>query len=163
MTGSTTPPGEGLLEVGRIVRPHGLRGEVTVDFVSDRPERREPGAVLHADSGVLTVAECRPHQARWLVRFEGCTTREDADVLRGAVLRAAPLENEGTLFVHELVGCRVVDSHGVDRGRVAAVEANPAHDLLVLDDGTLVPSAFVRGAPSEGVVRVEAPDGLFDL
>jgi hypothetical protein len=46
---------------------------------------------------------------------------------------------------------------------VESVQDNPAADLLVLQDGTLVPVVFARGAPQDGVLRVEVPEGLFDL
>jgi 16S rRNA processing protein RimM len=152
-----------MLEVGRIARPHGLRGEVVLDMVSNRPERVAPGAVLATSDGDLEVAEARPHQGRWLVRFVGAEKREDAEALKGRVLWAMPIEDEGELWVHELVGCRVVDGDGVDRGVVESVQDNPAADLLVLDSGVLVPVVFVTSPPSDGVVRVDAPAGLFDL
>jgi 16S rRNA processing protein RimM len=65
--------------------------------------------------------------------------------------------------VHELVGARVVEQgSGRDRGRVVAVVANPAHDLLELDSGVLVPIVFVRSLEA-GTATVDAPEGLFDL
>ncbi len=64
--------------------------------------------------------------------------------------------------MHELVGSTVVDRAGVRRGTVVAVEANPAHDLLVLEDGTLVPMVFVVDQ-RDGDVVIDPPDGLFDL
>ena len=51
----------------------------------------------------------------------------------------------------------------LERGVVRAVQDNPASDLLVLDSGALVPLTFVVGGPSDGVVHVEVPDGLFEL
>ena len=51
---------------------------------TDRPERTTPGAVLHAGDRTLVVASARPHQGRWLVRFEGITDRNSAEELRGA-------------------------------------------------------------------------------
>lgn len=163
VTGSTDHPPDGLLEVGRILKSHGLRGEVVVAMVSDRPERVATGARLSTPAGPLVVAEARPHQSRWLVRFERCTSREDAEALRGTPLWAEPLEDEEELWVHELIGCRVVDAEGRERGTVQSVQDNPAADLLVLDDGTLVPVVFVIAPPSAGVVHVDTPDGLFDL
>jgi 16S rRNA processing protein RimM len=152
-----------MLEIGRVTKAHGLRGEVVVLLTTDRHERVEPGAVLSSDRGELVVAESRPHQDRWLVRFDSCHSREDADALRGLLLRAEPLEDPDELWVHELIGCTMLDGAGIDRGKVVAVVANPAADLLQLEDGTLVPVVFVVEAPDEGVVRVEAPDGLFEL
>jgi 16S rRNA processing protein RimM len=64
--------------------------------------------------------------------------------------------------VHEVVGADVRDRAGTPLGTVVAVQANPAHDLLVLDGGALVPMVFVV-EHGEGVVVIDAPDGLFDL
>ena len=152
------------LELGRVGRPHGVTGEVVVTLHTDRPERTTPGAVLHAGDRTLVVASARPHQGRWLVRFEGVTDRDDAEELRGATLVGEPLDDpgEGRVWVHELVGDEVRDVHGHTLGRVAGVEANPAHDILVLDDGVLVPMVFVVDR-QPGVLVVDPPDGLLDV
>ncbi|MHB1137936.1 MAG: ribosome maturation factor RimM [Microthrixaceae bacterium] len=155
--------GSALLEVGRITKAHGLRGEVIVFLVSDREERVQPGSVLESDRGPLRVAASRRHQDRWIVTFEGTSTREGAEALRGVVLSAEPLPGGDGLWVHELIGCTVVTPDGVERGTVESVMDNPAADLLVLDTGALVPVVFVVGTPSDGVVRVDTPDGLFEL
>lgn len=153
-----------LLEVGHIDRAHGLRGEVIVTLITDRTERVEAGAVLHSDAGSLRVRGSRPHQHRWIVVFEGITTREGAEGLRGTTLRAEPFEDEGDgLWVHRLIGAEVVGVDGRTWGPVASVEANPASDLLVLRDGALVPMVFVvdeSGLP--GRLVIDPPDGLLD-
>jgi 16S rRNA processing protein RimM len=151
-----------LLEVGRIVKPHGLRGDVVVDLVTDRTERLDPGSVLHTDRGDLEVVSSRPHQHRWVVQFEGVLSREDADALRGLLLRAEPIDDPDAVWVHDLIDAEVVEADGTERGRVVAVQANPASDLLVLDTGALVPVDFVVEATRQRVV-VEVPEGLFDL
>jgi 16S rRNA processing protein RimM len=152
------------LELGWIGRPHGVHGEVTVTLRTDRPERTAPGAVLYAGDRKLVVESARPHQGRWLVRFEGVADRDAAEHLRGATLRGEPLEDpgEGRVWVHDLVGATVRDVRGNPLGRVTAVEVNPAHDLLVLDDSTLVPIVFVV-EHGPGVVVVDVPDGLLDV
>lgn len=154
------PASDERLEVGRVGRPHGLAGEVAVTFTSDREERRQVGALLYADDRSLVVRAVRPHQGRYLIRFDGVDDRDAAAALRGAVLRAAPIAGEpDELWVHEIVGAELRDTAGVAHGRVVALEANPAHDLLVLDDGTLVPVVFVV-EHSPGRVVVDPPDGL---
>ncbi len=163
MEANSDAPRDGLLEVGRVARAHGLQGEVVVDLISDRPERSEPGAVHLTADGELTVVAARRHQQRWIFRFAGCGSREDADALRGTVLWGEPIDDEATLWVHELVGCTVVDGEGINRGAVVAVLANPAADLLELESGALVPMNFVVGAPVDDVVRVDVPAGLFEL
>jgi 16S rRNA processing protein RimM len=152
------------LELGRVGRPHGVRGEVVVRLHTDRAERTTPGAVLRAGDRELVVASARPHQGRWLVRFEGITDRDAAEELRGAILVGGPLDDpgEGRVWVHELVGEEVRDVHGAALGRVAAVEVNPAHDILVLDGGALVPMVFVV-EHRNGIVVVDPPEGLLDV
>ena len=154
--------GGSLLEVGRITKPHGLRGEVVVKLLSDRAGRLEPGAVLSTDGGDLIVRSARPHQDRWIVAFEGRSTREDADELRGVVLRAEPVDDPDELWVHQLVGATVVTTAGEVVGRCTGVIANPAADLIELDGGALVPVVFVVDHSPERVV-IDPPDGLFEL
>jgi 16S rRNA processing protein RimM len=152
-----------MLQVGRIAKPHGLRGEVVVQLVTNRTERLDPGTVLSTGDGrVLTVERSSAHLGRWIVAFAGVGTREQADDLRGVVLEAEPLpaDPEG-LWVHELIGSDVVDPAGNRLGTVEAVQANPASDLLVLDGGGLVPLTFVVET-LPGRLVVDAPPGLLD-
>lgn len=153
-----------MLLVGRVTKAHGLRGDVVVDLLSTEPEvRLAPGSVLSTASGPLTVESARPHQDRWIVQFEGVLSREAAEALRGAELLAEALEDPDALWVHELVGAEVVEADGTPRGRVVAVLANPADDLLELEGGALVPVGFVIESDADGRIVVEVPDGLFDL
>jgi 16S rRNA processing protein RimM len=148
--------------VARIVKPHGLGGEVIVDLFTPLVERLAPGSVLDTDDGAtLVVTSSRPHQGRHIVAFEGCVGRSAAEALRGRLLLAAPREVPGVLWVHELVGSRVLGTDGTELGRVVAVEANPASDLLVLDGGGLVPLHFLS-AQREGELVVDVPPGLLD-
>jgi 16S rRNA processing protein RimM len=97
------------------------------------------------------------------VHFADIDDRDAADAWRNTALLAEPLDDPDELWIHELVGCRVVSVDGVDRGEVVEVQENPASDLLVLDGGSLVPLTFVVDGPTDGVVRVDVPDGLWDL
>ena len=151
--------------MGRIVKPHGIQGEVVVDLLTERAERLDPGSVLATDRHALTVRSARPHGGRWLVRFEEITDRTAAEGWRSSVLRADAVAGDDepdALWVHELVGSAVELTDGSSVGTVEAVQANPAADLLVLDDGTLVPVVFVvRRAP--GRLVIDPPEGLLDL
>jgi 16S rRNA processing protein RimM len=151
-----------MLEVGRVTKAHGVRGEVVVALVTDRLERVAPGAVLFTDGRELRVEASRPHQKHHIVSFEGVGTREAADSLHGAVLSAEPLEDDGELWVHELIGSAVLNRAGDRLGTIEAVQANPASDLLVLDTGALIPVVFVL-SHDEGAVLVDLPEGLLDL
>ncbi len=158
-----------LLEVGRVARPHGLQGEVVVALVTTLDERLAPGSALDCGGRQLVVERAQPvpgragpTAGRWLVRFAGIDSREAAEKLAGALLRAEATPSDEGLFVHELIGAEVVESSGQSRGTVVAVEANPARDLLVLDSGALVPVRFVV-ASEPGRLIVEVPAGLFEL
>ena len=156
-------PGAARLEVGRIGRAHGLRGEISVTLSSDRSERLAPGSVLSTDDErELVVRAVRPHQQRWLVTFAGVEDRTAAEQLQGATLYAEALPTEGDeLWVHELIGATVQDPDGNSLGVIETIEANPASDLLVLDGERLVPLTFVV-AHEPGLVTVDLPDGLWD-
>jgi 16S rRNA processing protein RimM len=154
-----------LLEVGRIDKAQGLRGEVVVTLTTTETDRIDPGSELLAGDRLLVVAASRPHQHRWVVHFEGVSSREDAEVLARAVLRAeAPAQTDpDDLWVHQIVGLAVIEADGTERGVVEAVQENPASDLLVLDSGALVPMRFVVGRDDGGRIVVDVPAGLFEL
>jgi 16S rRNA processing protein RimM len=154
---------EPLREVGRIGRAHGVRGELYVSLLTDRVERLAVGARVFAGGRWLAVAESREQHRNWLVRFEGVDDRTTAEKLTNEILMAEPLVDPvDGLWVHDLIGSRIVDRDGVDRGTCVAVIDNPAHDILELDSGALVPVTFVLSC-RDGVATVDAPEGLFDL
>jgi len=157
------------LDVGRVVKPHGMHGEVVVERWTNVEGRFDPGARFGAreqPGGApvheLTVAASRPQGHRLLVRFEHVDDRGGAERLRGTVLSAAPLESHDELWIHELVGASVVTTVGDEVGTVTAVEANPASDLLVLSTGALVPARFVVSRAPDGRLIVELPEGLLE-
>ncbi len=167
------------LVVGRIIRPHGVRGEVVVDVHTDSPgERFVVGSVLETDpaaAGPLRVDEVRPHQGRLLVTFDGVADRDIADRLKGVLLcvdsDSVPAPTDPDEFNdHQLIGLRVETETGEHIGDVVRIEHPPASDLLIVrrSDGrdALVP--FVRAIVPEvdlatGRLVVTPPDGLFDL
>lgn len=172
MTGTEPSRGD-RLEVGRIVRPHGLRGQVVVELWTNRTERMTEGSRLLAGEHELRVARCGPTApsggwSRWLVTFDGVATREAAEALRETVLSATPIDDPDALWIHELIGAELVEPGGAPIGVVTAVEANPASDLLVLEDGRLIPLHFVSepGGPTEAGTRrrlvVDGPPGLLE-
>ena len=142
--------------VGRIGKPHGIRGEVTVDVRSDEPEKRfADGARLRTEAprgsagvpGHLTVARTRWHQGVLLVAFEEAADRNVAETLRGTVLHVTlgaedTPEDPDEFYDHQLVGLAVEDLEGTRIGEVTGV-VHGAQDLLAVraTDGraTLVP------------------------
>jgi 16S rRNA processing protein RimM len=153
-----------MLEVGRIVKPHGLRGDVIVSLATNRPERVAAGSVLTTEDGrSMTILRSAPHQGRFIVTFEGLSGIDQANQARDTRLFAPPLDDPDALWIHELIGSSVEDSTGRVLGTVESVEANPASDLLVLDGGALIPLRFVVGNEPGVRIIVEVPDGLLDL
>ena len=152
------------LEVGRVGRAHGIVGETAVTLHTNRPERVTPGTTLYVGDRPLVVTASRKHKGRWLVRFDGVSDRTAAEELTGEILTADPLGSlpADEIWLHELVGDEVRDKLGTSLGTVTAVDANPAHDILVIDDDVLVPVVFVV-EHRDGVVIVDPPEGLVDV
>ncbi|MFY9550514.1 MAG: ribosome maturation factor RimM [Thermoanaerobaculia bacterium] len=167
-----------LLLVGRVMRPHGLSGEVSAEILTDFPERFAPGtALLWQRAGQerrLTLIAARPHGKRFLLAFEGVVDEGGARALCGGELAVSEADAfpapEGFFYSHEIQGWRCQDPKGVPLGFAAALETSPAGPLLSVDTGNgriaLVP--FVHGI----VVRVDRetrtivldpPEGLLEL
>jgi 16S rRNA processing protein RimM len=165
------------LQVARIGKPHGIRGEVTVQVLTDAPgDRFVPGTefvVEPASVGPLTV-----HSARWnkdilLLAFEEIETRNEAETLRGAKLFIETEELEDNddegWYEHELVGLEArVGSQVV--GKVSGLNTMPVQDLLVVTtpDGKEILIPFVEAIVpevnvAEGYVLVTPPAGLFEI
>jgi 16S rRNA processing protein RimM len=129
------------LVVGRITRPHGVRGEVSVEVRTDEPDRRfAVGRVLATDpaaAGPLTVEALRWHSGRLLVQFAGVTDRNLAEDLRGTWLtlesaEAGPSDDPDEFHDAELIGLAVVTTSGQAVGRVTDVR-HFGQDLLVIE------------------------------
>jgi len=144
----------------KLIRP--AAAEVLVKFTTDRNERWATGARLRVGDEWMTVRAGRVHHERHIVAFEGVADRNAADLLRGKIVSAEPIDDPDALFVHELVGTEVVEVDGTSRGTVRSVIENPAADLLELDSGALVPLTFVT-EQRDDVTVIDPPAGLFDL
>lgn len=167
--------------VGRIVKPHGIRGELVVNPSTDSTDLRfAVGSVLFVTSREgavtrsLTVTAARPHTGRLLVRFEGVDDRDGADALRGVPLSAGvtdlpPIEDPDEFYDHQLEGLAVHTVAGELVGTLREVVHGAGGELLVVDrDGggeVLVP--FVRQIVPEvdlagRKVLIDPPPGLLD-
>ena len=161
--------------VGRIGRPHGIRGELSVEPRTDEPDRRfAVGTVLATETPrgsaphgpgrprTLTVESVRWHQDRLLVRFEEVPDRTAAEVARGLVLVAdVPLdeapEDPEEFYDHQLVGLRVDTTDGATVGEIAAIRHGAGQDLVVVrtPEGGEVLVPFVTAL----VPEVDVPGG----
>ncbi len=164
------------LQVGRIGRAHGIRGEVTVTPFTDDPAARfAVGTALQTDSAsrpVLTVSGARQSGPVQVVGFEGIVDRNTAELLRGTQLfvdaGSLPEPDDDEFYDHQLVGLAVHHLNGELLGAVVEVMHPPAAPVLVIrrGDGTeeLVP--FVRAIVPDvdvaaGRLVVDPPDGMF--
>ncbi|MGL5857599.1 MAG: ribosome maturation factor RimM [Angustibacter sp.] len=161
--------------VARLGRPHGLRGELTVDVRTDAPERRlVVGARLGTDppqAGPVVVRSVRWHRGVLLAAFDGVADRAAAELLRGVqlVVDAEDSDEPDAWYPDQLIGLAVRDTGGRPLGAVADLETGIAQDLLVVraDSGDVVRVPFVTAlvpvvdVPA-GVVVVDPPGGLFD-
>jgi 16S rRNA processing protein RimM len=168
--------------VGRIGKPHGIRGEVTVDVRSDEPDKRyAAGAVLMAEAPrgsafphrTLTVSRTRWHQGVLLATFEELPDRTVAETARGVVLRAAIAADErpedpDEFYDHQLIGLAAYDTEGEHLGEVTGlvhgaqdilqVRTTDRRDVLVPFVAALVPEVDLDGgrvviADRPGLVR----------
>ncbi len=168
---------EDLVVVGRLARPHGLRGEMSVEVLSDFPERFVPGlAVVGVDAAgkrrSLVVSAVRPNGERLLLTFQGVSSRTDADALRGLDI-AVPKGSEvprpaGFVYHFDLEGCRAVDRSGRELGLVTALEELGGRSLLTLltasgeRDVPFVEPIVVSVDLEKRLVVLDPPAGLLD-
>jgi 16S rRNA processing protein RimM len=164
--------------VGRIGRPHGIRGDVVVGVRTDEPELRfATGARLDtdpADLGPLVVAGSKWHSGELLVRFAGVGDRDAAAELRGTWLMVdsatiAPPEDPDEFHDADLVGLSVRTADGTPVGTVDDV-LHSGQDVLVIKSAggreimvpfvkPLVPDVDIPG----GFLVIDPPDGLLTL
>ena len=167
-----------MVSVGRVARPHGLRGGVIVNPDTDFIENRfRLGASMYIRRDdqieVLSIRDVRFHRGRPIVAFDQVDTLTDAEHLAAAELRVpvATLERlpDGMFYHHELVGCRVETIAGVMVGTVSGVEGDGGVHRLVVDDGSaeiqvpLVVPICVRVDPTARAITIDPPEGLLDL
>lgn len=163
--------------VGRVARPHGIRGEVVIDASTDFPEDRfaDGASVFTERDGTvaeLVVAAGRMHAGRPIVRFDTFESMNDAETLRGHELRVPESElaelPENVWYHHQLLGSRVKTKDGRDVGTVTAIQGPTERSILVIDgpDGqALVPlvAEFCEVDVAGKVVTIDPPEGLLEV
>lgn len=137
-TGDSAEPR--FLAIGRIVRAHGVRGDLVVEVWTDFPERFYTMEVAYLgnaqEAEPRRVVSARPYKDRVLLRFEDCSDRSSAERLTGLLVQipveeAHPLP-EGEYYPHQLVGMEVVTTDGEHLGHLSEVLFAPANDIYVV-------------------------------
>lgn len=172
------------LVVGRVVKSHGIRGELVVEVRTDSPEERfTPGTRLVGRTGRgrtatdrdVTIEAARDHSGRLLVRLVGVGDRDTADGLRGMLFlvdssELADPDDPDEFHDHQLVGLRALDTSGTQIGEVTEIVHTAGGELLTirLEGGAdaLVPfvSEIVPAVDLDGgTCVIDPPEGLLDL
>ena len=169
------------LVVGRVVRAHGVTGELVVEVRTDDPDTRfAPGRTLRAKPSRggperdYVVDSAREHSGRLLVRLDGVADRTAADSMRGTLFLVdsadlPPIEEPDEFYDHQLEGLQVVTTTGTPVGSVAEVLHTAAGELLSVrtEDGeVLVPfvSAIVTAVSlTDQTIEIDPPEGLLEL
>lgn len=165
------------LAVARIGRPHGIKGEVTVETLTDRPQERFlEGVTLECDSAPyksLEISRVRVHQGIWMLTFAQVSDRSEAERLRNSRLYAEVdvdevESDEESYHVEQLKGLKVESTSGQEIGLVIEVENLPGQDLLKVETAKgerLIPMVqqFIEEIDLErGRIVVNVPEGLVD-
>lgn len=169
------------LVVGRVVRAHGITGELVVEVRTDDPDTRfAPGARLRArpkngPERTYVIDSAREHSGRLLVRLDGVVDRNAADALRGNIFLVdtedlPPIDDPDEFYDHQLEGLRVVTTDGRLVGNISEVLHTAAGELLSVTSEAgaeiLVPfvSAIVTEVSLENqTVEIDPPEGLLEL
>ena len=175
---NSTPNWDDMVVVGRVARPHGIRGQVIVnpetDFVEDR---FRAGAVFWTRSArgdeQLKVTSARVQNGRPVIGLEGFSSIEDVERLAGLDLRVPEEEllplDAGMYYHHQLIGCAVETVAGDRVGDVVRVDGGAAGSLLVVNGGrgeVLIPLATricVEIDVETKRIRINPPEGLLDV
>lgn len=160
--------------IARLGKPHGIKGEFTVEVRTDRPdERLIPGQTYSTDPdiGELTLRSARWHRDRLLLTFDEVPDRNRAEEIRNTLILSEQEdeeEEEDAWYLEDLIGLRVVEGEE-QVGEIVDVTNGVAQDLLHMKHvgGHQVLIPFVTPIVPEvdveaGWVRVTPPAGLFD-
>jgi len=133
----------GYLAIGRIIAPHGIRGEVKVEVLTDFPERFKPGAHVFLGAGTedpearpAKIVAARPHKGGFLVKLDIVPDRNAAELVRNRYLLipaadAMPL-GEHENYLHDLMGLQVETTDGQQLGELREVLFTNANDVYVV-------------------------------
>jgi 16S rRNA processing protein RimM len=124
------------VRVARVLRPHGVGGEVAIELLGGDRERLRPGMELRGPQGEVTLEAVRGEGSRLICRLRGVDGRDQAAAISGGYLEVARSDSrplaDGEFFHFQLVGLEVQDPEGRRRGELVDVEAYPAHDVYVV-------------------------------
>lgn len=128
------------LAVGRVLRPHGVRGDLVVEATSELFRSLAPSSHVYVGDSeqASVILQLRPHRNWHLLRLEGCTDRTEAERFRNLDLNIALTDAEalpeGTYFHWQIIGLSVIDEDGEQLGEVEEIIETGANDVYVVRD-----------------------------
>jgi 16S rRNA processing protein RimM len=159
------------LITGRLRRPHGVKGEIQMEVLTDFPDRMHAGRMVYLgpEYQPLQITHLRTQDRFLLVSFEGVTNPEQARafVNRYVYVRSDLLPDlpEGEYYHHQLIGLQVEDQEGNLLGSLVEILVTSANDVYVVKspDGAeiLIPaiaSAVLEVDLQRGKMRVQPPE-----
>ena len=164
------------LVVGSLRRPHGVRGEMVMEVLTDFPERLEPGTQVFVgeEHRALQVESARPHNEGMLIKFEGVQTPDAAGRYRNQLVYVTsadrPALPEGQYYEHQILGFSVVDDDSKEAlGTLSEIMHTGANDIYVVarQDGSelllpVIASVVLEIDGSQRTIRVHLLPGLID-
>ncbi len=150
----------GHIAVGRVVAPHGLRGEVKVEPLTANSEHFAAGHTLWIEETAHEVEASRRQKGFVLLRLAGVASVEAAEALRGSLLslpesELAPLP-EGEYYAHQIVGLEVYDGDGARLGKVVGLFPTGSNDVYVVDGPR---GELLLPAIDDVILEVDVPGG----
>jgi len=164
------------LAIGRVVRAHGVRGEVSVTVLTDFPERFESAQWVYLgneyEASPYRLEGCRWHKKNVLLTLAGISDRDQAGQLRGQFVQI-PIEDaiplpDGSYYLYQLLGLAVITQDGTDLGIVSDILETGANDVYVVRNEDTDTELLVPAIPDivkainidEGRIVVELISGL---
>lgn len=166
--------------IGRIVKPHGIRGEVCIDYYADSPFLLDEAGTLYLapPSGgtprSVRVRKWRRHHERILLLLEGTGDRNAAEALRGTEVfvraEVLPELDDDEVYAHEVIGCRILLEDGGELGRLEDIQFIRDQEIWSIVTAekreVLFPAQeeFITDVDLDaGVITIAPPPGLIDI
>jgi len=163
MNVATTPkePRPGFTAVGRVLRPHALKGELRVSAFSPEARNLQRGRPVYLAAVRRVIMRARLDRDAWILKLEGIDGRDQVEALRGELLEMPDAEvlreDDQSYFVHEIIGLTVRTAEGRDLGKIVEVLTTGANDVYV----TRGPAGEVMIPVIADVIeRIDVPGGL---
>ncbi len=161
--------------VGVLHRPHGLKGELVMEVITDFPERLQPGVKVFVGERYepRVIDGVRTHAQGMVIKLSGIDSPESAGRLRsaGVYVKASdrPPLPEGTYYHHEIIGFELVDENEAPIGKLREIMQTGANDVYVVirRDGTevllpVIPGVILGIDKKRRQIRVGNMPGLLD-